>query len=727
MSDRYWVGGTGTWDASTTTNWSTASGGASGASVPTSVDSVFFNVNSNVGTGTFTVTIATGTRSCLDFTASGLDGAMTLAVTGGVSVYGNWSTPAANFSTSGVGTVDFLTPTGASNTINTSDISLGSIGILFGFSVTSTGTITLASSLTTTGTLTLTSGTLATAGFAVSAVGMQHTSGTFVLNLGASTVTLTGTTPVNVTGAGLTINAGTSTITCNNTASTTFLLYAATTFYNVAFTGANQGVTFNGATTLVNTLVFNNLSFSTGPTTAGRKSLSFYAGCSCTINGTLTIAGGVDARFRNSFGAVNITYLQMSLTCNTYAISNVDFINCAVSGTTATGTSIGDAGGNSNITFTTPKTVYWSLLTGGVITGTAYATSSGGTPANANFPLPQDTLIFDNTGLNTSATVTWSTSYYLPAIDASTRTNAMTISFGTTTSYICGNVSLPSNVIITASTGSLALQTIGSNTTNTISMASFSGLQLVINGFNNGTIKLLRNLTHSTVANSPTSQYRGTFDLNGFTFICPYYTVVSGVGFTMTCVMAFGSGGSIAVKATQSNAFIINNANTSWSYTGTGTIKGSLSTTPVFTINNPAGQSLPTIGLNGTATVTILNSCTIADVAVVTAGVACALKLTSGITVTATSFTLTGSAGFLASISAVTAGSRATLTKADGRVSSDYLSIQDIAATGGVTWYAGANSTSVSNNTGWTFTAPPPLVVGSGIIVGEGINFVTIP
>jgi len=726
MANRYWVGGTGTWDASTTTNWSTSSGGASGASAPTSSDNVFFDVNSNVVTGAFIVTLGTGNIDCLDFTASGLDGAMTLTASN-LNVYGNWSSPATNFTILTGTTVNFVTPTGASNTINTSGVSLGGVGILFGFSVASTGTITLASSLTTTGTLTLTSGTLTTAGFAVSVAGISHSTGTFTLNLGASAVTLTGTSAFNVTASGFTLNAGTSTITCNNTASTTFLLYAAATFYNVAFTGANQGVTFNGATTLDNTLVFNNLSFSTGPTTAGRKSLSFYAGCSCTINGTLTIAGGVDARFRNSFGAVTLTWQQMSLTCNTYAISNVDFINCAVSGTTATGTSIGDAGGNSNITFTTPKTVYWSLLTGGVVTGTAYATSSGGTPANANFPLPQDTLIFDNTGLNTSATVTWSTSYYQPAIDASTRTNAMTIAFGTTTSYICGNVSIPSNVTITASTGSLALQTIGSNTTNTISMSSFPGLQLVINGFNNGTIKFLKSLNHSTVSNSPTSTYRGTLDLNGFTLTCPYYSVPSGVGFTMTCVVAFGSGGSIAVKATQTSAFIINNALSSWSYTGTGTIKGNLSTTPVFTINNPAGQSLPTIGLNGTATVTILNSCTIADVAVVTAGVACALKLTSGITVTCTNFSLTGSAGFLASISAVTAGSRATLTKADGRVSSDYLSIQDIAATGGVTWYAGANSTSVSNNTGWTFTAPPPLVVGSGIIVGGGINFVTIP
>lgn len=49
MANRYWVGGTGTWNSSNTTNWSATSGGAGGASVPTSVDDVFFDGNSGTG------------------------------------------------------------------------------------------------------------------------------------------------------------------------------------------------------------------------------------------------------------------------------------------------------------------------------------------------------------------------------------------------------------------------------------------------------------------------------------------------------------------------------------------------------------------------------------------------------------------------------------------------------------------------------------------------------
>lgn len=49
MANKYWVGGAGTWDVSTTTNWSDTSGGAGGAVAPTNVDDVFFDANSGAG------------------------------------------------------------------------------------------------------------------------------------------------------------------------------------------------------------------------------------------------------------------------------------------------------------------------------------------------------------------------------------------------------------------------------------------------------------------------------------------------------------------------------------------------------------------------------------------------------------------------------------------------------------------------------------------------------
>lgn len=56
-ASRFWVGGTGTWDSSTTTHWSATTGGSNGASVPTSADAVTLDASS--GGGTVTVNHAT--------------------------------------------------------------------------------------------------------------------------------------------------------------------------------------------------------------------------------------------------------------------------------------------------------------------------------------------------------------------------------------------------------------------------------------------------------------------------------------------------------------------------------------------------------------------------------------------------------------------------------------------------------------------------------------------
>jgi hypothetical protein len=46
MASRFWVGGSGTWDNSSTANWSATTGGAPGASAPTNADTATFDANS---------------------------------------------------------------------------------------------------------------------------------------------------------------------------------------------------------------------------------------------------------------------------------------------------------------------------------------------------------------------------------------------------------------------------------------------------------------------------------------------------------------------------------------------------------------------------------------------------------------------------------------------------------------------------------------------------------
>lgn len=76
-------------------------------------------------------------------------------------------------------------------------------------------------------------------------------------------------------------------------------------------------------------------------------------------------------------------------------------------------------------------------------------------------------------------------------------------------------------------------------------------------------------------------------------------------------------------------------------------------------------------------------------------------------TKTVTNFFATGSAGNLITIQSTVGASAWTLSKASGTVQCDFLSLKDSTASGGAVFYAGANSTSVSGNTGWTFTGVP--------------------
>lgn len=92
MASRFWVGGTGTWDSTTTTHWSASTGGAGGASAPTAGDTITFDANSGGGTVTVDSTIDGLTFNTItmgDFTGTFdntvNNASMTLGGTGGVA------------------------------------------------------------------------------------------------------------------------------------------------------------------------------------------------------------------------------------------------------------------------------------------------------------------------------------------------------------------------------------------------------------------------------------------------------------------------------------------------------------------------------------------------------------------------------------------------------------------------------------------------------------------
>ena len=155
MATRYWVGGTGTWDASNTTNWSATSGGASGASAPVAADIVIFDSLSGTGTcttangsvcttatlntstlaltlganhtmaGTFTLTLGaldlgSFTLTCLTFSSNNANNRSIAFGTGNITITGNGATiwgfnTVTGFSYTGTPTVN-ATYSGATGT-----------------------------------------------------------------------------------------------------------------------------------------------------------------------------------------------------------------------------------------------------------------------------------------------------------------------------------------------------------------------------------------------------------------------------------------------------------------------------------------------------------------------------------------------------------------------------------------------------------------------------------
>ena len=640
MADRYWVLGTGSWSSTNTVNWSASSGGAGGASVPTASDNVFFDANSNVGTGAFTVTMANSPRVCNDFTASGLDGTMTLAGTSiGLTVSGSLTFQATNFTRTYTGNTTFnATTTG--KTVTTNGVAFSGAVIFDGVG----GVWTLGSALNIgTGSITVANGTFDTSSsgnYAITA-GQLFSSNVNArtINLNASTVTLssTGSSWNMATSTNATLNAGSSTINCSN-ASATFA-GGGLTYYNVAFTSTSST---SGDKTITGANTFNNLTFST-IASAGTNSIRIIA--DQIINGTLTANGSAGNR-RMFFNTARPVGTTRTLTCASIAAMNdVDFRDITIAGAhgTLSGTRLGDCGGNSNITFVAGKTVYWNLAAGGNWESIAWATTSGGGVSTANHPLPQDTAIIENTGLNTSATIAISTTTNIGTFDASSRTNAMTFNISAFDPSVYGNFFKTSSVTVTAlGTGILYFHTRSIKTVD--SGGSTFGVEINVDSPNGGIQLVTNNLTISSTQEFFLGQ--GTLDLNNLTLTTPVFNS----NFSSTRVVAFGTTGSIVLNNTTAGATNLDIATaTGFTFTGTSNISAAMSTTRTFRFGSTAGATTSNrLNLNltsGASTPTLNGSYRQIDFTgstAVSSATCHGFTLASGGTYTGASFTMVG-------------------------------------------------------------------------------------
>lgn len=510
MPDRYWVGGTASWDGTAGTKWSATSGGPGGASVPTTADDVFFT---NLSTGT--CTIATGNTGARSINCTGFAGTITgtpaITVAGSVTLVAAMTyTHTGTMTFSGTGT---LTTAGKAF----SGVTVNGAGI----------TLTLGDALNVGGRIVVvTNGTFTTGNFSVTGGALSSTnSNTRTINLGLSTLNLANNVGVDFTiPTNLTFNAGSSQINLSSPSGS--ILATGQTFRNVSFTSTDPGIrSIQGAN------IFTNITL-TPVSLAGVATLAL-AG-NQTVNGTFTCAGAT--ALRRCF--VNSSFLATARTITAAAISaaNCDFRDITLAGAAAgsSPTRAGDCGGNSGITFPAAKTV-WRVGTNTSWSGVnSWATSSGGTGADNNFPLAQDTAVIDQ---NTALTGTLSvSSFNMSAIDASTRTTGITLSFPAFTSFY-GSIALGSGVTVT---GTGLARFFGRGTMDFTSAGKTITFPVIVDA-PGGTLRLLDAVSLTNTF----SLERGTLNLNGNTLTATTFNSSNSNPRTL----AFGAG-NITVTST---------------------------------------------------------------------------------------------------------------------------------------------------------------------------------
>ena len=351
MANRYWVGGTASWNGTAGTKWSTTSGGAGGQAEPTSSDDVFFDGNS----GVVTVTRDSGISNANNLNFTGFTG--TFAGANDTQVFGNF-TLGSGMTYSFTGNLNLVNLTTYS--ITTNGVSISS-GLLFGGGDESGGgTCTVQDDITCTGVIQITKGTFNANNKNITCQSMQSSgTATRTINMGSGTWTMTGAVNWSCTGAtGLTLNANTSTIKLTDATSSTKTFGGnGYTYNNLWITGAGTG-----AYIIAGSNTFADFKIDTPPHT-----VSFTAGTTQTVS-TFTVNGS----------SGNLITLQSTSAGSAWTLSKssgtISVTYCSIKDSTGTGGAIFNANdgtsvnvsGNSNWNFALSSVLglcfFYSLL-----------------------------------------------------------------------------------------------------------------------------------------------------------------------------------------------------------------------------------------------------------------------------------------------------------------------------------------------------------------------------
>ena len=528
---------------------------------------------------------------------------------------------------------------------------------------------------------------------------------------GDTTYSVTGTPVINVTSTGSTlISVAPATTTFANSVSFNFtggtypLSFNNGSVKNVDFTGYS-GTVSSG---LNSSTIYGNLTLSSGMslTSGGSLTLSQPSGTKLiTTNGKIfdcpvSFVGPGTQQLVDNFtisslesailtsGTLNLN--NNSLTCGRFSSSNSNTRSIAF----GTGSIICGATG----TVWTTATVTGLTITGTPVVNVTSAGSTAITVAPGALS-EANSVSFNFTAGTYALTFLSAASYAAKNVNFTGFAGTWA---ATSTGTIYGNLTLSTGMSLTASASAMTFGATSGTKTIT-SNAKTIDFPITFNGVG-GTWQLqdallmgtTRTLTHTN----------GTIDLNGKTLtVGTAYTTATG-----TKNLTFNAG-TLVCPTAATTAF--NNAvPTGFTTTaGTGTGKISMTAATAKTFVGGGSTYNCTLSNDGAGALTISGANTFTTIANGVQPTAFVFPIS--VTQTVTNWTVSGTAGNLVTITSGTAGTAATLSKASGTVSSNYLSLKDSAATGGATWYAGANSTNVSGNSGWIFSNAPANAAGS--------------
>lgn len=673
----YWYGGSGNW-SDYTNHWSNNSGNSPAspaANAPTSADNVHFDANSFTGAGQIVTVDATA--YCKDMDWTGATNTPTLAGSSIVNVYSNVTFIAA-MTFSYTTYITFADGGANLRSLTTNGLNLASGSI----KMDDTGaTLTLQDNLTIRY-FNLNSGTINTNTKTVTCyIAYLDNTNVRVLNISGSTIncssnlsswhianatnltiTVDSSSVINLTGNGSTFVGGGLTYNNVNLNGTSHTISGNNTFANL---------TRNGTATKTDTLTLTSGTTITATTFAmkGNSSTNRLLVQSSTLGSPATITA------TNWTGSQNVDLMDITAT-NAVDLSAI------------TGLS-GDAGGNTNITFTTAAPQTWTPTS-----GTAWSTAANWT---SRVPLPQDDVSAGGTGntitvdmprIGKSITFTGT-----PILSASIDVNvfgSVTVASGMTwfstytQFYGRGDYVLsPANKAV-----QWRLYAYGGSLTYASADSTSHSMRVYAGTFNTGGYDITFNDMYSS------GSLTRAINLGSSTITVNSASAISKINF---------SGSNFTFNAGTSTIILTNSTANAQTFAGGG-----------LTYNNVTVQGA------GNYALTISGNNTFNIFTVDRSAAAKTIKFTDGSTQTVSNFVSAVSGTTVLTLNGTSTAGWNITKPGGGTIGLDYANISYSAANPASTWYYGANSTadSYSQTNGWTADTTAP--AGGSITYTDG-------